>query len=509
MKYKNGIIAFVSAFLTGLLAHGYAFFHNFQIHDNVYNFYIGGTYTSGRWMLGILVRLTDMLSGTNYLHYAAPWYLGTLSLIWIGLGAALIVFLLDINNKIICIILGGVMASFPSVTATFGFMFTSAMYQFGTLLGIAGVLLACLYSEKISVKRIPVLLAGILLEAASIGVYQANLGVLLALTLIYFMKQMKESPDRKAKELLGLVLYHFLTTIAYLLAYYVILQMRLYKLGMELSGYQGIDEAGNKGIITYISGIGTAYKRFFLPEEHSVSNMFPGGIRIYYYFILIITILLAAFKGWKLFCKNRLAGILAGLAFVCMPVATNIAFIIGNDFLHSLMLYAQVCIFICFCFLLDDINWKDIGKLKYSFYAILIPAVAVIILYCRLANICYLKADYVQNAAEKYFNRLITKVEMTKGYDPSMQLAFIGDKPKPDETTFTYGQFADVAIFPFTYNTLIDDYNWPLYLSAICGVDFKITDSKQFEGVAEVESMPSYPAEGSIIIYEDTVIVKF
>ena len=179
---RSEVYAFFSAVIIGFIAHGYIYFNNITLHDNIYNFYMGGTYTLGRWMLAKLLRLSQVIYHTNWLHYSTPWYLGFVSSIWIGMSAALIVYALQIKSRLLGVLTGGILISFPVITSLFGYMFTSGMYSFGTFMGIAGVILFAKKEANVWKKLVSALM-GILLQACSIGVYQANVGVIASFTM--------------------------------------------------------------------------------------------------------------------------------------------------------------------------------------------------------------------------------------------------------------------------------------------------------------------------------------
>ena len=183
---------------------------------------MGGTYTSGRWMLAKLLRLSQVIYDTNYLHYSTPWYLGFISLIWIGMSAALIIYTLKIKSRALSILMGGILVSFPVITSLFGYMFTSGMYSFGTFIGVVGVFFVCSIDKAKSWKKLILVTIGILLQACSVGVYQANIGVIASFTIIVFLKSLDYEEVCGIIPIIKRVLYFVLETLCYLITYYMI-----------------------------------------------------------------------------------------------------------------------------------------------------------------------------------------------------------------------------------------------------------------------------------------------
>ena len=116
---------FVSVFVFGLVAHGYIIFNRLSYHDNsACLFSLGGTYESGRWMLGLVYDLT--LHTTKL--YSVPVFNGLLSVLFIAIAAMKMVEILDIKSKVLSVYVAGIMVVYPVVTGIFSYMFTSWVY---------------------------------------------------------------------------------------------------------------------------------------------------------------------------------------------------------------------------------------------------------------------------------------------------------------------------------------------------------------------------------------------
>ena len=75
-KYKWII---VSTFIWGILAHGYMYLNKLSFLDDVVSMEsVGATYTSGRWLLGILDKVMKIALGGSY---STPLLIGTFTLI--------------------------------------------------------------------------------------------------------------------------------------------------------------------------------------------------------------------------------------------------------------------------------------------------------------------------------------------------------------------------------------------------------------------------------------------
>lgn len=504
-KWENEILAFLSSVIIGFIAHGFIFLNNITLHDNIYNFYMGGTYTSGRWMLAKLLRLSQIAYDTNYLHYTTPWYIGVMSLIFIGASAAIMVYVLNITNKMLSILLGGILVTFPVITAMFGFMFTAGMYSVGTFMGIVGVLFVCSIDKVAGWRKPVVALIGIILQACSVGVYQANIGVMVSLTIIVFLKMLDCDEISDIISMLKRILYFASETLAYLMVYYVASVYFVKRIGQSLSSYQGIGNMGEVGIVGYISRVPIAYKEFINPTPAESRYMYSGGVLPFYYWVLA---LLIVFVGCNLIMNYRqkvFKGIIYALAVLIFPLCVNIIYIMCADNIHSIMVYGEVMIFVMLIYLCNSIKHK---WNRFATMFTVIPMVIVIVLYSRYANVCYLNADYVQKAGISYFDRMISRIEDTEGYVAGMPVVYIGDRPEVDSSVFMYEEFYDIHIVPYEFKTMVNNWNWYDFMKSNCGFNPPRGDANLYKDNEIVQSMSNYPSDGSIQVIDNCVVVK-
>ena len=126
---RENMIAFVSALGFGLAAHMFAFSNKLMNADEVESLFgKGATITSGRWGLEAIKFIFPDAS--------MPWLYGMVSLILLAVSACLIIRLFRIENKLMQLLLAGMVTAFPSQTGVFCFMFTSSAYALAFLLAV-------------------------------------------------------------------------------------------------------------------------------------------------------------------------------------------------------------------------------------------------------------------------------------------------------------------------------------------------------------------------------------
>ena len=500
-RYKY---ALSSAFFVALFSQGMGLFNKFSVHDDVKNYGIGATYTSGRWMLDLLGKLENIYFGDG--HYSLSTFNGFISIILIAFSACLVIRILDIKSRFFCMFISGIMVCFPVITSLFGFMFTFHFYMISLFLGVLGAYYIC------ALNKWYFWMAGIILITASVGIYQAFIPFIISLVLMSCIKNVLTYHD--VRLFFKKLFFSGAGCISFLLLYLMINNLFLSYLNVTLSDYMGISSMGQNSIRGYLSKAIEAYVHFFKPDTKAAYFMYPGAILYLYYAVIGISIILCAITAFRLAKHHIVNSILFVILFLLFPLCTNFIFVMTErKTVHSLMVYAQLLPFVLFAFLMEHTDFKNkITKNIFSNVSIII-AVSLLLMYARVDNKCYIKATYAQQESISYLTTLVTLIKGTDGYKDEMPVAFINEKHLSD-TSFkvgNYGAFRSITYVPYNMDApeYVNNYRWKLFMSQWLGFAPTIANAESFSGMAEVEQMPSYPDDGSIRIINDTVVVKF
>lgn len=112
-----------------------------------------------------------------------PWLYGILSIFFLSIASAAIVCVLDIKGKLNCFLIRAVMPVFPSITATFFFMYTVPYYTLGIFLTAVSVLIINKYSNILGFAASAVMLA------LSLGIYQAYIPLAAGMMVLLIIKK--------------------------------------------------------------------------------------------------------------------------------------------------------------------------------------------------------------------------------------------------------------------------------------------------------------------------------
>ena len=458
------------------------------------------------------------VSGRWFLHYASflntftqmPALIGLLSMIFLSLAAAGAVTVLGLKSRALSVFTGGLMADNTFLGYTFLYMFTASPYCLAILLAVLAVYLA---------KRggwLPSL-AGCLLLALSMGIYQAYAAVAVALSLLTVLREcLTPSASLKGTARLGLRLAGSLALGAAL--YYGILQIFLAVKNLELLDYLGMEQAGSSYPLARLPGlILSAYKQvvvfFFWPGgSSSFTTPVMAGLNLALLALSVGCLIAFAVRRtlWQELWRPISALVLAAL----LPLAVGFAQIISpfSD-ATPLMKYAYVGVYLA-ALLAADLGLEALARPRGE--AVVSWALALclsgLLLYgANINNLLYTASDQAHRATLSYATRLLTRIESCPGYTGEEEILIIGSFP----TDRIYAQVESYA--------LVDHYSVPrdtaaplnkhiyYYLSDWLNVPVQEPDEETMLAVSQTEefqAMPLYPADGSVQLLDGRVVVK-
>ena len=261
-KIKNTWkIAFVSAFVIGLLIHLPVMLSDIPNHDGLSSMYFDqNMITSGRWFLTVACGFSS--------YFTIPWVIGLIGMLWLSLSSVVLTETMELEDPLTIIGVSGLLVSFPALASTFAYVFTMDGYMMALFLAVLSVLFTQKYKKGW-------ILGGVCL-AFSMGIYQAYLPFAILLCvyviLLFFME------EHGVKEKVQYTLRYLGMGIAGAVLYYVILQILLKLQGKVLDTYQGINSmeqgGSGQGLLTTLKGMYYDFLAFTLHGDVLVNNIF-------------------------------------------------------------------------------------------------------------------------------------------------------------------------------------------------------------------------------------------
>ena len=504
---RTGLIALCS-FAWGIIAHGMALFNKYSYHDDVPWFNgVGETYGLGRWALGASGDITEFLFQSR--NYSIPVFNGILTIAAVAAIVYILCKKLRIYDRYLIIALTGVMICFPAVTNIFGYVFTAPYYYIGALAGIAGAYLYYRY------RNVPSFIVCTVLMAFSTGLYQSNISINLMVLLLFMLEEVYTS-DEKWKDYIVLALKNVLICICFMAEYFAVNTVFLKVKGQSMYDYKGVNSFGKTDIAGYFYRVYTAYKRFIKPADfinyNGVSaNMFPWNLK-YLHMILVAAVLVVIFLVLRTDGIGRKT-VQIGLITVISPLFAYFIYVmVAEEDAHGGMAYGEVFMFALAAFFIQRAIDRKIAVPygKYLTGACTVIMLIMGIMFARFANVCYLKAEIMQAEAISYYDCLITRIQMTEGYTPSTPIHYVEPRSKDDSSLKGTQLFDPIYLPPYQGNSIINDFAWEDTMNMWCGFSRVEADADAVDALSgEIKAMPVYPADGSVKMFGDTLVVKF
>ncbi len=524
---KTWKLAFYSAFLLGLLVHIYKFTNLLPNHDSLYNFYSSqNMVASGRWFLSVACSLGSW--------FDLPWVNGMLSLVFMGLTAAAVAEVFRMKNPCLIVLSSGLLVSFPAITATMAYEFTSDGYMISMFLAALSVCLTRMeFLEKKYWKQM--VLSSICI-CLSCGIYQAYASFAFVLAVCYFMTQLLENrwEVKRYWKWIGL---QFVIYGAALAAYYLIWKLALIALHIPASSYLGIDKVGVMGIKRLILAavdILRVFVRFFLEW-----NIVKYGVTVYS--VLNILFLTAFVLGLVQAVraggcgKNKVHLLLLLLCLVSLPFGCYVWMLTSPDVTYRVIMLQSMCILYIFAAVLFDRWVYDCGH-RIQGNAALLLLTAIVFNNSVAANMSY---AYMEKCYEKTYAdavELTARVhllddgsiryvalcgtlepwEQEDHFDPS-KLRQLGAWKHMDKTILTPQFLSLYTDFDLSYyrdngieHPLVENepnipapYDWEFRFPTLSA-----GDTLALAQTEQVKNMPVWPARDSVQVFGDTVVVK-
>lgn len=487
---------FFTCLFIGILTHGYMMTNKLpNIDDYISMFHYGGGYTSGRWFLALLGNLLFRLDG----NYSLPFFNGSIFIILLSLACTIFLKAFDFQSRWVKRVFASLFIAFPTITATFGYMFTAPFYGFAILLMAVAFYLLIQYKYGF--------LDSIILICCSLGIYQAYWGLLAGFLLLYLITQCIEE-ETSPKEIIYLSLKSLLTLLLGIVLYLLVNNIMLKVQNLNLSSYQGLDDMGQFSFSQIPSMLRNAYGSFF------------GLIRNNYLYITwypIVRIIIACgFLLTLVFCvitciqrRKQWLKVLAIVLFtVLFPLAVNAIYIMYNDAtsIHTLMCYSVVLVFLVPFIFLKGSRIRMLCKYGYTLLLVIVA-----ILYVRFANIYYLNLELAYTESYSFMETLYTRIQDVENYSADKKVMFYGQYNHNINRNIWELRMVNQMVGTVDIPNIVNSSKLRLAFSRIYlgSTFYEVSDiSLLGDDISQLNTMPSYPDDGSIAIINDIVVIK-
>lgn len=491
-------LAFFSAVVIGLLTHMPILVSDIPNHDGLASMYFDqNMITSGRWFLTVACGFSS--------YYTIPWMIGLLGLLFLGLAAAALTELLELDRGWAIVLNSGLLVVFPSLASTFAYVFTLDGYMLALLLAV----LAVLVTKKYKLGFV----GGAFCLAFSLGIYQAYLAFAMILSLFAVLMLFAEEKS-VAQKVKGAAHYLGMGVLGAVL-YYGILQVLLRIQGKELDSYQGIDgmasgAAVGGGLLDSVENIYLDFATFSL----------KGNVLYHNWISLLALILLSAAavatgvvlahrrKWWK----NPMFFVIMVMAAAAVPLVTNVILLISPGVTYHLLMRYQWILFPIGLTAFVSRNARLSQRGHIWEWAGFLAVITLVFFYGVSDNIGYSNLQKKYEKTYAYCLRLLDRIEQTDGYYQGIPIALVGvigseQYPTTDLTLSVTGNMIGLSGDSLVYTGV----NYQAFIRNYLGATLNILPADTMAEMyysEEYRSMDSFPGEDSIRIIDGIMYIK-
>ena len=486
----------LASLIVGFLAHMFAFANKLVTPAELSAlFKKGATTVSGRWGLELLSHVLP--------NYSMPWLYGVMSIVLITVAVCFIIHMFGIKNKVLQAVTAGLVISFPSLTGTFSYMFTSSSYAVSFLLAV----LAAFFASR---KRWVMYLPAVVCTVLSVSIYQSYIAITASLLVLVLIQQtLQETEDVKKIFVRGVGFVLFLG--ASLGIYWAITQWIYACTETELGAYAS--RQLSFGYESPVKILGKIYGFFWAFFRYGTQGLITSKLSRCIHFGCMLLV------GIEIVCwavHNKKAGRIALLLFLILilPMSINCMYIFTAwSSVHTLVLYSFIAIYILTAIVIDNgclVALKPVLVNKcrrLSFDIIVVCMCAVICINTFIANEAYLNMYLRYENSYSFCTALIADIQMTPGYTSETRVALLGTYEDPSfyENFDNLDSITGVAgVSPNVWS------KWYLF-EYYCGYRINFAYDWQIEEVVQTEEyaqMSTYPDNGSIQMIGDVLVVK-
>lgn len=501
-EYK---FAFFSTLLIALLIHLYKFVNTLPNHDSVYNYYSDQNILgSGRWALSMACGISS--------YYDLPWVIGLFSCVFIALTVVVIVALFKMKNPVLIGLTGALLASAPATTETFFFLFTADGYMISMFLAALGVY----YTRVEETRKSRWLLSGVCI-CVSCGIYQAYVSFALVLAVCYFLDALLDnrySKEQCFKWILRQVIVYGIS----LAVYFVIWKLCMRFSGTVANDYQGISEVGKISVGLLVNGLKNAIATSLL--YFIQWNIFEHGLTLY---IVLNLLTLAALAGILIaailksgLVKRAWAAMLLVLCLLAIiPFGCMWHFTSDQVEYRAIMLQCYTLLFVLTAVLFE--KWAKKPAVK-DLVGLLLALVVFNNALCANACYFYLHFCYERTYAEGVemmidIHNLQDEYEFDKIVVIGSRVPELRIENIDPETGKILGAGKFYVLSRIMQKSLLfDDVHVRLILDANYGLELEEPTPEVRNALLEreeVKEMGSWPANDSMKVFDDVLVIKF
>lgn len=511
---KERKFIFITTIIIGLLAHFLLITNLIFSQDGILNtfHYTAGDYEAclGRWGINFFDSLRN--------NIGLPFITTLISIILMCFTNILLIELFEIKSKFFKILTVLSVVVSPSLCMTLLYTYTADVYLYAMFFSVFSVF--SMY--KMQNKKLGTFF-GVLSFFIMLSLYQSYMGFTVGLIIMLAIKELLTT-EKSSFEVLKKSFFSAIKLLIAGILYYAVTKILLKTKGLSMAGYKGADQISIKNIlISFVPSLKTAYLSF-------VKYFFADGVVLnrawkreklflWFYGIFAISFLMLIVKIIKKSNNKKdviLRIILSIICILLLPLGLNIIAIMapGNK-IYYLIATQMILIFPFVFMIFEMLDTKKVFENLLNWVAVIISFV-IMFTYFMAVVVTYQTAELSFEQAKSVSNRVLERMEETPGYRTDMNKLFAGviddlNFPKTlDLYNYAVTNSLRGSILHGTY--MGQEITWRNFFNIYLGIPITFCSDYEYYTIItsdEFEEMEVFPAENSVKIINDVMVVKF
>ncbi len=413
---RDNWITFVTAFVTGMLCHGYVYMGNYPTYGGLHSLVKRGSafIRETRWLSSIIVLLDGKVT--------MPFFLGVVATFFWSLSIVFIIKILNQTSRFSKTLTCLGFMTYPVIASLNSFLYMADLFAISCFFAVLGVYFWYKNDERIKALNS---LWSVLFFSACFAIYQPILGVALVLILICigFELTRTDSINEVWRRIFEAIVYLVAAAILWLLGDFIF---------KKLLSIETVSQDLSISINSIIDGIIRCYKEtynfFFV---NSFFSRTVGKIGIMSICLLVFVMIgygIYSIRGKKLF-KLRLLLILALMAVY--PLAASYVFIIlPNTEAVNRQFFAHILLIPLAITLAERVAFSETVKepnMLSRIICLLVTGITICmsIFFAEVDNTAYMNASIRYERDYSLALRLVDRIEANSEYVEGMPVMIV------------------------------------------------------------------------------------
>ena len=488
---QRRMTAFFSAALCTVAAHGFLFTNEFFSHDSVS--YFNYTEFGFPFYTGIgrfLIPVYEACKG----QVAAPWLIGLLFTLWMGLAGIVVTDLLAIQTPSGVGLACGLLCTNISISLT-GATYVYCMDEY------AFALLCAATAAFLFLRGGRLALLGTLPLLASLSIYQPYATVTAVLCLLALIRDASDGRRFRTVLVHGISALT-LMTVSYLLYYGLWTLLRVL---VRVPQTRDVVSFRDFGALERLISANTSFFGFLFRP-----GVVLGAVRpIVHGFLLALLFwhLLRVLSNGRVPVPNRI--LLLALAALLPAALYSVAFVMPGE-AHDLTAYARELFYLLPLSLLDMPPGRTPRRIA-SAERVTVCVLLSLLLWHHVvyANQAYMKKELEKTSTLLLAARIVDRIETLPGYVPGeTRVAFAGRLDDNEPLDVPLDAFDDFRTQTGLWHAHAATYNFGRYLTKYLQYPVNWDTESGVTRSELAKAMPAFPAEGSVRMIDGVVVVK-